>query len=84
MDTFKTYQNLSHLLCDNYYDAVKVLSAAPALALAMEGLGIKTMSVFRDWLVAEQKYLNGLTKEPLEETLQMEYVKRLEELEEAL
>ena len=48
----------------------------------MEALGVKTTSVFSEWLSAEKRYLKGLTKEPLEETLQMEYVTRLEEFEE--
>ena len=83
MDNFKTYQSLSRFLCNNYYDALKTLSDTPALLSAMEGLGVKATSEFADWLEAEKKYLKGLTKEPLEETLQMEYVTKLEELEDA-
>ena len=79
-DSFETYQSLSRLLCDNYHDALNILSDAPALVSAMEGLGVKATSEFADWLAAEKKYLKGLTREPLEETLQMEYVTKLEEL----
>ncbi len=82
MDNFETYQSLSRFLCDNYYDALNILSDAPALVSAMEGLGVKATSEFSDWLAAEKRYLKGLTKEPLEETLQMEYVMKLEQLEE--
>ena len=80
-DNFETYQSLSRLLCDNYHDALNILSDTPALVSAMEGLGVKATSEFADWLAAEKKYLKGLTREPLEETLQMEYVTKLEELE---
>ena len=84
MLAISTYQNLSRFLCDNYYDVLKVLSGSPALVSAMEALGVKMTSVFLEWLSAEKRYLKGLTKEPLKETLQMEYVTRLEEFEEVL
>ena len=31
------------------------------------------MDMVKDWLKEEEEYLRGLSKEPLEETLEMEY-----------
>ena len=36
--------------------------------------------VVQEWLREEEAYLRGLSKEPLEETLEMEYYKMLESL----
>ena len=33
--------------------------------------------VFEDWLEEEQAYLKGLTKEPMVETMEMEYYQKL-------
>lgn len=43
----------------------------------MEELDIPNVEVFDQWLVEERVYLQGLTKEPLEETPQMEYYTKL-------
>lgn len=40
-------------------------------------LGISNSAVFDEWLVEERAYLQGLVKEPLAETLQMEYYTKL-------
>jgi hypothetical protein len=43
----------------------------------MQDLGIADESVFERWLQEEKVYLQGLTREPEEETLQMEYWQKL-------
>ena len=35
------------------------------------------MAMMKDWLKEEEEYLRGLSKEPLEETLEMEYYRLL-------
>lgn len=47
----------------------------------MHDLGVSNTKVFEDWLEEEKAYLLGLQKEPLEETLQMEYWQKLLNLE---
>ena len=49
----------------------------------MGELGIYDGSTFEQWLMEEETYLQSLTREPVEETLQMEYVKKLVELNDA-
>ena len=43
----------------------------------MKDLGISDVLVFEAWLVEERTYLQGLKKEPAEETLQIEYYQKL-------
>ncbi|KAG1831132.1 hypothetical protein EV424DRAFT_1525877 [Suillus variegatus] len=43
----------------------------------MQDIGVVDTSVFELWLEEEKAYLKGLTREPDEETLQMEYWQRL-------
>lgn len=40
-------------------------------------VGARDMTMVKDWLKEEEEYLRGLSKEPLEETLEMEYYKLL-------
>lgn len=40
-------------------------------------LGIETRSVFETWLEKEKEYLQSLSKEPVHETLEMEYYQQL-------
>jgi hypothetical protein len=40
-------------------------------------VGAQDMGMVKDWLNEEEEYLKGLSKEPLEETLEMEYYKLL-------
>ena len=39
------------------------------------------MAMVKEWLKEEEVYLRGLSKEPLEETLEMEYYKLLLKLD---
>jgi hypothetical protein len=43
----------------------------------MEAAGITDATIFFSWLVEEKVYLQGLSKEPPEETLQMDYYRKL-------
>jgi hypothetical protein len=36
-------------------------------------VGAQDMSMVKDWLKEEEEYLRGLSKEPLEETLEVKY-----------
>ena len=47
----------------------------------MSDLGIADGSVFEVWLEEERAYLQGLQREPDEETLQMEYWQKLVDLQ---
>lgn len=43
----------------------------------MNDQNIANTSVFQDWLAKEKAYLEGLSREPLLETLEMEYWQKL-------
>jgi hypothetical protein len=69
---------IATFLYNNYNQARDILKSSPsAIATAMQDLGVSDVSVFEDWLAEEKAYLLGLQKEPLEETLQMEYWQKL-------
>lgn len=46
----------------------------------MQDMGIESIGVFDDWLVEERIYLEGLKREPEQETLHMEYYQKLVKL----
>ncbi|KAJ3725094.1 hypothetical protein C8R42DRAFT_640016 [Lentinula raphanica] len=76
-DNFKTYARLSKFLVDKYKQAIEIQQSAPALACTMNDLGITSTSIFVKWLKQKKQYLQNLKKEPPEETLQMEYFRKL-------
>ena len=39
--------------------------------------GISSKATFQEWLLEERTYLKGLQKEPVHETLEMEYLEKL-------
>jgi hypothetical protein len=47
----------------------------------MEDQQIRSVDTFKTWLSKERAYLVGLKREPLKETLQMEYWQKLVNLE---
>ena len=49
----------------------------PAVESALRKVGAKDELVVEEWLKEEEEYLRGLSKEPLLETLEMEYYKLL-------
>jgi hypothetical protein len=68
---------------NNYKQALSILDSRPALEKSMKNLGVETEAAFEGWLEEEYAYLSGLLKEPLEETLQMEYYQKLVSLEDS-
>ncbi|KAJ3734941.1 hypothetical protein DFJ43DRAFT_1130337 [Lentinula guzmanii] len=82
-DNLEAYSRLSKFLVDNYKQAVDIQATLPALAKTMSDLGIPSVDTFNQWLKEEKDYLSGLKKEPAEETVQMEYYKKLVKLEDA-
>ncbi|KAJ7226560.1 hypothetical protein C8J57DRAFT_1535043 [Mycena rebaudengoi] len=81
-DAFDTYQFLSLLLANKYKRALELKHTAPALKETMCQLSIDSSETFAGWLAAEMECLRSLSKEPLEETLTMEYYKKLVNLAE--
>ncbi|KAJ7078299.1 hypothetical protein B0H15DRAFT_924811 [Mycena belliarum] len=76
-DTFDAYQSLSLVLCNKYRAALKVKATMPALLRTMTALGVESRAVFETWLEKEKAFLQMLTKEPPQETLEMEYYQKL-------
>ncbi|KAJ3761232.1 hypothetical protein EV360DRAFT_68044 [Lentinula raphanica] len=76
-DNFETYARLSKFLVNKYKQAIEIQQSAPALACTMNDLGITSTSIFVKWLKQKKQYLQSLKKELPEETLQMEYFRKL-------
>ncbi|KAI6007027.1 hypothetical protein EDD15DRAFT_2383928 [Pisolithus albus] len=77
-DEMEVYANLAKFLLNNYKQASDLLSNGRAtLERLMCELGVSDPATFKLWLDEEQVYLNSLLREPVEETLQMEYWQRL-------
>lgn len=49
----------------------------------MRDLRVESRAVFEEWLEREKTYLQTLSKEPLEETMEMEYYQKLVNLQDA-
>ncbi|RDB20084.1 hypothetical protein Hypma_012873 [Hypsizygus marmoreus] len=81
MDKMDTYQNLSEFLINNYKQAIDLINGQPALDKQMADQHVASVAIFEQWLAEEREYLQGLSKEPLQETLQMEYYQRLVNLD---
>jgi hypothetical protein len=64
-------------LLNNYKQALEILDTRSAVNGALAKVGAQDMTVVKEWLKEEEEYLRGLSKEPLEETLEMEYYKLL-------
>lgn len=64
-------------LVNNYKQALDILSTEPALKKQMQDQQIYTPTIFDKWLSKEREYLQGLRKEPMQETLLMEYWQKL-------
>ncbi|KZP05572.1 hypothetical protein FIBSPDRAFT_914860 [Athelia psychrophila] len=77
-DDAEVFANLTLFEYNNYKQCTEILESGPtALATAMHDLGITDTAVFEECRVEERVYLEGLSHEPLEETLQMEYYQKL-------
>ncbi|KAJ7832527.1 hypothetical protein B0H14DRAFT_3087771 [Mycena olivaceomarginata] len=81
-DTYDAYQGLTVVISNKYRRALKLKAGLPALQEAMRSLHVESCDVFDTWLAREKEYLRTLTKEPLEETLEMEYYQKLVNLRE--
>ena len=62
---------------NNYKQVLDILSSEGAFIKQMHDQGVSNTSVFQDWLAEERAYLEGLTREPLAETLTMGYWQKL-------
>jgi hypothetical protein len=69
------------LLANKYRRALKIKQTLPLLGETMVSMGVASRSVFETWLEKEKGYLASLSKEPAEETLQMEYYQKLVNLQ---
>jgi hypothetical protein len=65
------------LLCSKYRRALAVKKTLPALHEAMVRLGVQTRDVFETWLEEEKAFLATLSKEPIEETMEMVFYQKL-------
>ena len=70
-------QATGEFLVNNYYQALDILKGGPALEKTMLDQGIEGTDTFQAWLAEEHTYLKSLSKEPLQETLEMEYLQKL-------
>jgi hypothetical protein len=68
---------LGTFLLNNYKQALEILDTRSAVNDALVKVGCQDMAMVKEWLKEEERYLRGLSKEPLEETLEMEYYKLL-------
>lgn len=64
-------------LLNNYKQALAILETKSAVGNALRKVGAADELVVEEWLKEEEEYLRGLSKEPLLETLEMEYYKLL-------
>ncbi|KAF8202827.1 hypothetical protein K438DRAFT_2102387, partial [Mycena galopus ATCC 62051] len=82
-DSFHTYANLSKFIVDNYKQAINILKKKEALRVWMQEHDISDFSVFRAWLEEEKTFLLGLKEGSKDrtETLEMEYVQKLVNLD---
>ncbi|KAI6017015.1 hypothetical protein BKA83DRAFT_4465278 [Pisolithus microcarpus] len=78
-DHFEVYANLTNFLFDNYKQALAIIRDGKTILPNLKrDLPIEDDNIFCRWLEEEKEYLEGLSCEPLEETLHMEYWHRLE------
>jgi glucan phosphorylase len=70
-------------LLHNYKQALSILETRPTINAALSKVGAADGAVVEGWLHEEESYLRGLSKEPLEETLEMEYYKMVMNLRES-
>ncbi|KAF8800700.1 hypothetical protein BYT27DRAFT_7089367, partial [Phlegmacium glaucopus] len=64
-------------LVNNYKQLLDILKGEPALLKTMQDQGIEGAATFSGWLEDEWLYLKGLSKEPVQEMLKMEYLQKL-------
>jgi len=63
---------------NNYKQALDILKGEAALQKTIADQAIDgSEATFQGWLLEERTYLKNLQKEPLQETLEMEYLQKL-------
>ncbi|KAI0245254.1 hypothetical protein BJV78DRAFT_1277468 [Lactifluus subvellereus] len=72
------YATLSHYLSNHYREALKIVKDYPAQLKKIQDTNGISDDDFACYLGTEKSYLQGLRKEPPEETLQFEYVEALD------
>jgi hypothetical protein len=73
--------NAGEFLVGNCKQALNLLKGKSALRRTMKEQGIESEATFASWLDEERTYLLSLSREPIQETLQMEYYQRLVNLQ---
>ncbi|KAF6749130.1 hypothetical protein DFP72DRAFT_992049 [Ephemerocybe angulata] len=81
-DIADTSQNLSKFIVDNYKQALELLAQESDFKAAMADHGVADIGTFERWLAEERLYLKNLAKEPPQDTLKMEYYRKLIKLQE--
>jgi hypothetical protein len=71
------------LLCNKYRYALEIKSTYAALREAMQELGVQSWAEFEQWRAKEKTHLLTLSKEPLHESLEMEYLQKVINLQDA-
>lgn len=80
---------LGTFLVNNYSAALQILATAPNFEQQLkqiddivsdDGNNISISETFTQWLLDEKMYLEGLSKEPLQGTLEIKYYHHLESL----
>ncbi|KAF7761157.1 hypothetical protein Agabi119p4_10566 [Agaricus bisporus var. burnettii] len=74
------FVNPGEFLVQNYCQALRIIEGESTLLKKMEKQGIQDGKVFEKWLEEERAYLKGLSQEPIEETMAMEYYQSLVDL----
>ncbi|KAJ7707031.1 hypothetical protein B0H14DRAFT_3525882 [Mycena olivaceomarginata] len=77
-DTFETYHGLS-----STKRVLEIRATKTTLHATMRELGVESRDVFDMWRAREKTHLRMLSKEPKEETLEMEYLQKLINLRDA-
>ena len=68
------------MFLNNYKQALHILDTKPSVMKALASLGATDVDIVKTWLQEEEECLCGLSKELLEETLEIEYYKMLTNL----
>ncbi|KAJ7118614.1 hypothetical protein C8R43DRAFT_960213 [Mycena crocata] len=72
-DTINMYHGLTVIITNMYRWALKIRATLPELQATMSTLSICLRVVFKEWLEKEKAHLHSLSKEPLQERLEIEY-----------
>lgn len=71
---------IGEFLVQNYHQALCIIDSKDELEKKMKERGIMDHCTFEQWLEKEWQYLKGLSQEPIEEMMAMEYYQALVDL----